>query len=343
MLSRIVGSRLFGSTRLLSNVPQKPKSRWKLYVVGTTVLTTGLYTAKVLLPDMREIKDPTHYYSNWLIRMYASLPLSAISKVSGGFSKVYIPTMLRDTLFGLYVRIYNCDMDEAIHPDLRNYRTFAEFFNRPLLPGARPISAAPMVSPTDGTVLHIGEIEDERVEYVKGHDYPVSEFLGPVRLDIPKDKKLLQVVIYLAPGDYHAFHSPTTFQCLQQTHFPGKLFSVRPWVLEAIPLLFCLNERMVLNGNWKHGFFSMTAVAATNVGDIEITDHMERRANAKVLETEDFESAEGTVLSYGKGQKVGEFRLGSTVVLIFEARNSAKFAISAGDRVKFGQSLLLED
>ncbi|CAD5221424.1 unnamed protein product [Bursaphelenchus xylophilus] len=334
---------LFTSTRALSAGPQKSKSKWKLYLFGSTTVVTGLYTTKVLWPDVRSQVDPIHYYSDWKIRVYTSLPLNAISKFTGFASTLYIPTILRNPLYGLYVRIYNCNMDETIHPDLKAYKSFAEFFNRPLLETARPISAAPMVSPADGTVLHIGEIEDGRVEYVKGHDYDVQEFLGPVSLKLKPNNKLLQVVIYLAPGDYHAFHSPATWNCHQQTHFPGHLLSVRPSILEKIPLLFCLNERMVLNGGWKDGFFSMTAVAATNVGDISIEKKLEESRNAKTLETEEFESTKASGILYNTGEKVGEFRLGSTIVLIFETQGSAKFAIQAGEKVKFGQSLLLED
>ena len=140
------------------------------------------------------------------------------------------------------------------------------------------------------------------VEQVKGVDYLLEAFLGKQNwptnqlndtmsslndtkidnpaeyhamyeksiLKNPKENCLYHCVIYLAPGDYHRFHSPTDWEIFYRRHFPGELFSVNPCVAKWLKGLFNLNERVVYYGEWKYGFFSMTAVGATNVGSIKV-------------------------------------------------------------------------
>ena len=84
------------------------------------------------------------------------------------------------------------------------------------------------------------------------------------------DNCLYHCVIYLAPGDYHRFHSPADWKVFSRRHFPGELFSVNPSVARWLQGLFSFNERVVYYGEWEHGFFSMTAVGATNVGSIRV-------------------------------------------------------------------------
>ncbi|KAI6201519.1 Phosphatidylserine decarboxylase proenzyme, mitochondrial [Aphelenchoides besseyi] len=322
---------------------KKPRIKWKWAIFGAAAIGTSAYTIKLLVPDTRAERDPLHYYSDWKIRFYTSLPWGALSKFAGYGATMRIPRPLRSTLYGWYARVYDCNMEEAKDQNFEDYPSFSAFFNRPLKESARPISASALVSPADGTILHVGEIEDGRVEYVKGHDYHIDDFLGPISTRAKTGNKLYQVVIYLAPGDYHGFHSPLDWKCFYKIHHPGYLLSVRPTVLEWIPLLFCLNERVVLSGFWKHGHFSMTAVAATNVGDIVIHSPSLKKVDVKSITTSEHMvvSAEPTI--YKKGEHVGEFRLGSTIVLIFEAPPSVSFTIMAGEKVRFGQSLVLKD
>lgn len=216
-------------------------------------------------------RDPKHYYIDWRIRLYTSLPWNFVSSLVGSLARVEIPMSLRRPIYGTFVRAYDCRMDEAKEEDLKHYKTFSAFFNRELKDGVRPISHGLLVSPADGTILHYGEVVEGKVEYVKGNDYEVHEFLGPINVDTKAGNSLYKIVIYLAPGDYHNFHSPAVWRVHERVHFPGYMLSVRPSYIDWIPKLFLMNERVVLSGMWKHGYFSMSAVAATNVGDIVIT------------------------------------------------------------------------
>ena len=153
---------------------------------------------------------------------------------------------------------------------------------------------------------------------------------------------LYYCVVYLAPGDYHRFHSPVSWVVSSRRHFAGELYSVSPYLVRSLPGLFTLNERVVLLGRWKYGFFSYTPVGATNVGSIVInfdrelrtnsllTDTAADRAAARAAEKEEPYSgyAEATYSASSptlgghalkKGEEMGGFQLGSTIVMVFEA------------------------
>ncbi|KAF8932523.1 phosphatidylserine decarboxylase 1 [Dissophora ornata] len=159
--------------------------------------------------------------------------------------------------------------------------------------------------------------------------------------------RLFFCVIYLAPGDYHRFHSPTNWVAETRRHFSGELYSVSPWMVKQLQDLFVLNERVVLLGKWRHGFFSMVPVGATNVGSIVLNFDKELRTNRK---EDGSHRSQGELVYSGVsrllngqplrvGEEMGGFKLGSTVVLVFEAPENFKFEIEPGQWVKMGQSL----
>jgi phosphatidylserine decarboxylase len=192
---------------------------------------------------------------------------------------------------------------------------------------------------------------------------------------------LYYVVIYLAPGDYHRFHSPTAWVAEKRRHFAGELYSVSPYLQRTLPGLFVLNERVVLIGRWRWGFFSMIPVGATNVGSIVINFDRELRTNSLLTDTaadraasaaaergEPYSGyAEATYQSASpvlgghalrRGEEMGGFQLGSTIVLIFEApkgqrpsldegwtgdrakrRGGWNWAVEKGQKVKMGQAI----
>lgn len=184
--------------------------------------------------------------------------------------------------------------------------------------------------------------------------------------------KLYYAVIYLAPGDYHRFHSPTNWVVERRRHFAGELYSVSPYLQRTLPGLFTLNERVVLLGRWRHGFFSYVPVGATNVGSIKINFDRELRTNSLTTDTAADRAAEeaarrgapysgyaeatyenASPVLHGhalrRGEEMGGFQLGSTVVLVFEApapkaegdrvRDGFVWAVEKGQTVKMGQAL----
>lgn len=163
---------------------------------------------------------------------------------------------------------------------------------------------------------------------------------------------LFYCVIYLAPGDYHRFHSPVTWVTTLRRHFVGELYSVAPYFQRAFDNLFVLNERVALLGYWKYGFFSMTPVGATNVGSIKINFDKDLVTNQSKLENgiklkkntcyeANYANASNLLKGHPllKGEEVGGFMLGSTVVLVFEAPKNFKFTLEENQYIKMGESV----
>ncbi|KAJ7430174.1 phosphatidylserine decarboxylase 1 [Mycena galericulata] len=159
---------------------------------------------------------------------------------------------------------------------------------------------------------------------------------------------LFFTVIYLAPGDYHRFHSPTAWVVEKRRHFVGELFSVSPYVAKRLENLFVLNERVALLGRWKHGFFSMVPVGATNVGSIKVNFDQALRTNVRGRPpppgtySEAVYSAASPLLNgqpLVPAQEMGGFCLGSTIVLVFEAPQGFTFDLKAGQKVRVGERL----
>ncbi|KAI1284669.1 phosphatidylserine decarboxylase-domain-containing protein [Xylaria sp. FL0933] len=181
---------------------------------------------------------------------------------------------------------------------------------------------------------------------------------------------LYYAVVYLAPGDYHRFHSPANWVVERRRHFAGELYSVSPYLQRTLPGLFTLNERIVLLGRWRWGFFSYIPVGATNVGSIKINFDKELRTNSLLTDTAADRAAEeasargepysgfaeatyadaSAVLgghALRRGEEMGGFQLGSTIVLVFEApaadhtgqKRGFVWAVEKGQKVKMGQAL----
>ncbi|KAJ1658889.1 phosphatidylserine decarboxylase 1 [Dispira simplex] len=209
--------------------------------------------------------------------------------------------------------------------------------------------------------------DDKEFAQVNGITYSLKDLLGTehdlvdnANRQAPNRAQLLNMghqpipghelffcVIYLAPGDYHRFHSPTNWVVETRRHFAGELYSVSPYVLKMIQDLFVLNERVALLGRWKYGFMSMTPVGATNVGSVKINFDPILRTNVK----ENVPSGSFREVSYRMaspilqgvplvtGEEMGGFRLGSTIVLVFEAPSDFKFLIQPEQRILMGQAL----
>ena len=219
-----------------------------------------------------------------------------------------------------FVRRYGVDMSQAAQPDPAAYPTFNEFFTRPLREGVRPLAPHGLVCPVDGAVSQFGRIETGRLFQAKGHDYSATALLGGDAALAAHFAHGHFATVYLSPRDYHRIHMPTGGRLVRMIHVPGALYSVNPATVRGVKGLFARNERVVcvfdseaasgLAGPWV-----LVLVGATIVGSMATTWHGVVNP-PRPGTVRQWQYGDGEVV-LARGQEMGRFLLGSTVVLLF--------------------------
>ena len=240
-----------------------------------------------------------------------------------------------------FIARYGVDMTEAADPDPLHYATFNEFFTRALRPDSRPIAAAPFISPVDGEVVQYGRIEGDQLLQAKGHRYSVCALLAGEAALAESFRDGTAVTLYLSPRDYHRIHMPCDGRLLGMTYVPGSLFSVNPATVRGIPGLFARNERVICLFEAATGPFVMTLVGATIVGGIATTWHgiVNPRPFSGVRQWHYGDDP----VDLRRGEEMGRFFIGSTVVMLFTAGHTLGCARdwTPGRRVCLGEPMVL--
>lgn len=212
---------------------------------------------------------------------------------------------------------YGVDMSEAENADFAHYPTFNAFFTRALKPGVRPIAEADFVSPVDGTISQFGAIDDHHMLQAKGHRFTTTELVGGDAALAARFQHGSFANLYLSPRDYHRLHMPCEGRLVRMIHVPGALFSVNPVTARGVPNLFARNERVVcVFESPEHGVFAMVLVGATIVGSMATVWHgvVNPKRSGRLAEW----SYEDEEIVLAKGEEMGRFLLGSTIVMLFE-------------------------
>ncbi|HQE40986.1 MAG TPA: archaetidylserine decarboxylase, partial [Zoogloea sp.] len=214
-----------------------------------------------------------------------------------------------------FVGRYGVNMAEAANPDIASYPSFNEFFTRPLKPGARPLADADYLCPVDGAISQFGRIQRDQIFQAKGHSYSTTALLGGDR-DLAlwfHDGEF--ATLYLSPRDYHRIHMPCDGRLTRMIYIPGALFSVNPTTARGVPGLFARNERVVCVFENDDGPFVLTLVGATIVGSMATVWHGQINP-PRPGKIKEWDYAPGQV-QLKKGEEMGRFLLGSTVVMLF--------------------------
>ncbi len=217
-----------------------------------------------------------------------------------------------------FIKQYGIDMSIAERETAEEYKTFNDFFTRSLKDGVRPIEgdANTIVNPADGKVSQLGKIENGFIFQAKDHLFSAKTLLGGDEELAKPFKNGEFATIYLSPKDYHRVHMPMAGRLTKMIHVPGNLFSVNPLTARNVPNLFARNERVVAMFDTEVGPMAMVLVGATIVGSIETVWHGTITPPTRdKLQVWDY-PVDGE-FSLEKGQEMGRFKLGSTVVLLF--------------------------
>ncbi len=260
------------------------------------------------------------------IALQYMLPKHLLSRLVGKLAAAELGSVTTSVI-KLFIKQYKIDMSEAAQSDPAAYTSFNEFFTRPLKDGVRPIFQDNdyIVHPVDGAVSQCGPIKEGRIFQAKGHDYSALALLGDQPLDAKRFEGGDFATIYLAPKDYHRIHMPIKGTLSKMTYVPGELFSVNPLTAENVPGLFARNERVVAIFETEIGPMAMVLVGATIVASIEtIWAGTVTPPTGKKVFTWDYPTEGPDALTLEKGDEMGRFKLGSTVVMLF-----AKDAIEA--------------
>lgn len=220
------------------------------------------------------------------------------------------------SLIRWFVGKYGVNMDEAANPDIASYESFNEFFTRALRDGARPLADCDFVCPVDGAISQFGTIDDDQIFQAKGHRFSTRALVGGDAQLAARFNHGHFANLYLSPKDYHRIHMPCDARLVQMIYVPGALFSVNPTTARGVPGLFARNERVVcVFENDEIGTFVLTLVGATIVGSMATVWHgvvnPPRMAQVKHWDYT------GQSIVLRKGEEMGRFLLGSTVVMLF--------------------------
>lgn len=269
------------------------------------------------------------------------LPQRLLSRAAGKLANTKI-IWIKRLFIEKFARHYQVDMSNAMQPELQSYACFNDFFTRAIQPQSRPIDAKQdsLCSAADGIVSQYGKINQQTLIQAKKHDYSLLSLLAGNHQAAADFEQGEYCTIYLAPKDYHRIHMPCDGNLTAMSYVPGKLFSVNLLTADHVPNLFAKNERVINYFDTAFGKLAVIAVGALIVGSIETVwaGTVTSTSKDKII-TKEYSTGE---VQLKKGQEMGRFKLGSTVILLMQKGNwQWNELLEKQSTIKMGEQLLL--
>ena len=244
------------------------------------------------------------------------VPQHLLSRTTGWLAELRYPIWLKNWVIRQFIAHFEVNMAEAAEPDPEAYPNFNEFFTRALADGARPIDDSAIVCPADGAISQLGAIDEGRIFQAKGQWFSTRELLGGDEQRARQFEDGEFATIYLSPRDYHRVHMPIGGRLVATSYIPGKLFSVNGVTAENVERLFARNERLVCYFDTAAGPMALVLVGAMVVAGIETVWSGQVAPPLKEPVVTDYQQPPAAV-ELAKGEEMGRFKLGSTVILLF--------------------------
>lgn len=268
----------------------------------------------------------------------ACLPQHWLSRCVGMAMASRIP-WLKNTLIDWFIDRYNVDMQTALQPDPHAYANFNSFFTRALKPEARPIASekAVIASPADGCISEMGSIQAGQLLQAKNFYYDVQSLLGGETTRAQPFLNGQFMTVYLSPRDYHRVHMPVSGRLREMIYIPGRLFSVNPATTRNVPCLFARNERVVSIYDTEVGPMAIILVGAMLVASIAtVWSGIVTPPQKQAIQQWSYEN---DTIYLKRGEEMGHFQLGSTVILLFANNMQWAEKLSANQVIQVGEAI----
>ncbi|KEF31524.1 MAG: phosphatidylserine decarboxylase [Gammaproteobacteria bacterium] len=266
-------------------------------------------------------------------------PQLAVSRLAGRLADYDRTPALKNRVVKWFIDRYGVNMSEALESNPEAYPSFNAFFTRELKPGLRPLAGGDetFVSPVDGAISQLGQVNEDRIFQAKGQSFSLNELLGDDQRLTGEFAEGEFATIYLSPKDYHRIHMPMAGTLREMIHIPGKLFSVNPVTAENVPNLFARNERVVCIFDTAAGPMALVLVGAMIVGSVETVWNGVVVPSGNQVTATRYQGEDAR--TFAKGEEMGRFRLGSTVVMVMP-KGSVRWNDDqiAGKSVRMGEA-----
>lgn len=278
----------------------------------------------------------TTHMTSVMIVLQAILPQHLLSRVIGKLAGVSKPVWLKNALVRAFMHRYDIDLSVAECDDAAAFPDFNAFFTRALRDDARLLATSQWCHPADGVLSQRGGIEAAGLIQAKGRHYRMDELLAGSAEEAHRYRSGCFATTYLSPRDYHRVHMPIGGRLVKTRYVPGDLFSVNAATVQRVDGLLARNERLVCFFEADNGGFVLVLVGAMIVAGIATVWGGRELPGPDAIRESVWTAEEAPC--FEKGEEMGRFFLGSTVVMVTET-SDLNWCDAAGDAVEVRAAL----